>query len=227
MNLLDPMVWRELWTWTPYLLTGFGLNILIALLAMLVGTSMGWGLALLRLSTHKFWVKLSLLLTEVTRNIPTIVFQFYLAFMLPAEVVLPGTTITLGFPGWLNASLALAMAVIGFTSDNLTSALKDWRRGDHSAALLFLPNWTSYMLIIVIASSTASIIGVSELVSRCNTVINATGNTRLMFPVYLYACLCFFLFCYPLTWLMQWSRTYLAARLANRADLPSTRKALQ
>ena len=217
MNLFDPAVWRELWTWTPYLLTGFGLNILIGLLAMLVGTSLGWGLALLRLSTRGAWVKLSLLLTEITRNIPTIVFQFYLAFMLPAEFVLPGTNLTLGFPGWLNASLALAMAVIGFTSDNLTSALKAWREGDHSAALLFLPNWTSYMLIIVIASSTASIIGVSELVSRCNTVINATGNTRLMLPVYLYACLCFFFFCYPLTRLMQWSRTYLAARLADRA----------
>ncbi|TXT38692.1 MAG: polar amino acid transport system permease protein [Comamonadaceae bacterium] len=216
MNLFDPAVWRELWTWTPYLLTGFGLNILIGLLAMLVGTSLGWGLALLRLSTRGPIVKLSLLLTEITRNIPTIVFQFYLAFMLPAEFVLPGTNLTLGFPGWLNASLALAMAVIGFTSDNLTSALKAWRNGDHSAALLFLPNWTSYMLIIVIASSTASIIGVSELVSRCNTVINATGNTRLMLPVYLYACLCFFFFCYPLTLLMQWTRTYLAARFAHR-----------
>ena len=124
-----------------------------------------------------------------------------------------GTSITLGFPGWLNASLALAMAVIGFTSDNLTTTLRDWRKGDHAAALLFLPNWTSYMLIIVIASSTASIIGVSELVSRCNTVINATGNTRLMLPVYLYACACFFLFCYPLTRLMQWSRAYLSVRL--------------
>ncbi|MDD2811288.1 polar amino acid ABC transporter permease [Rhodoferax sp.] len=218
MTLFDAAVWRELWVWTPFLLTGFGLNILIALLAMLVGTSLGWGLALLRLSERKAWVKLSLLLTEFTRNVPTIVFQFYLAFMLPSEFVLPGTTLLLGFPGWLNASLALAIAVIGFTSDNLTNALKSWRMGDHSAALLFLPNWTSYMLIIVIASSTASIIGVSELVSRCNTVINATGNTRLMLPVYLYACLCFFLFCYPLTMLMQRYRSYLAARFTHKTS---------
>lgn len=213
MNQFGLDVLRELITWTPFLLTGFSLNILIASLAMVIGTGLGWGLALLRLSSRPRRVKLSLLLTEFTRNVPTIVFQFYLVFMLPSEFVLPGTSITLGFPGWLNASLALAMAVIGFTSDNLTATLRDWRRGDHAAALLFLPNWTSYMLIIVIASSTASIIGVSELVSRCNTVINATGNTRLMFPVYLYACAWFFLFCYPLTRLMQWTRKYLAARL--------------
>ena len=214
MTLFSAEVLRELLTWTPYLLTGFALNILIAMLAMLVGTGLGWGLALLRLSVRPRLVKFSLLLTELTRNVPTIVFQFYLAFMLPSEFTLPGTSLVLGFPGWLNASLALAMAVIGFTSDNLTSALRDWRQGNHHAALLFLPNWTSYMLIIVIASSTASIIGVSELVSRCNTVINATGNTRLMFPVYLYACACFFLFCYPLTRLMQWTRKHLSERFS-------------
>jgi polar amino acid transport system permease protein len=211
-------VFRELWIWTPYLLAGFSLNILIGLLAMLIGTSLGWGLAVLRLSTRPSWVKFSWLLTELTRNIPTIVFQFYLAFMLPAEFVLPGTTVILGFPLWLNASLALAMAVIGFTSDNLTTVLREWRRGDYSAAMLFFPNWTSYLLIIVIASSTASIIGVSELVSRCNTVINATGNTGLMLPVYLYACVCFFLFCYPLTRLMEWVRKALLKRFGEKTN---------
>jgi polar amino acid transport system permease protein len=218
MSLFNSETLRELLTWTPYLLGGFALNIFIAMLAMVIGTGLGWGLAMMRLSTNPRHVKFSLMLTELTRNVPTIVFQFYLAFMLPSEFVLPGTNMTLGFPGWLNASLALAMAVIGFTSDNLMPAIQHWRRGDHSAALLFIPNWTSYMLIIVIASSTASIIGVSELVSRCNTVINATGNTNLLFPVYLYACACFFLFCYPLTRCMQWTRQRLANRIQRKAE---------
>ena len=161
MTLFNPDIWRELLTWTPYLLTGFALNIFIAMLAMVIGTGLGWCLALMRLSSNLRRLKVSLVLTELTRNVPTIVFQFYLAFMLPSEFLLPGTGLTVGFPGWLNASLALAMAVIGFTSDNLVPAIKDWRRGDHRAALLFIPNWTSYMLIIVIASSTASIIGAS------------------------------------------------------------------
>jgi polar amino acid transport system permease protein len=204
---------QALWTWLPYLLGGFAWNILIGLLAMLLGTLLGWGLARLRLSTKPRRVRAALVLTEFTRNVPTIVFQFYLAFMLPSEFVLPGTHWTLGVPLWLNAALALAMAVIGFTSDNLTSALKAWREGQHAALILFVPNWANYMLIIVIASSTASIIGVSELVSRCNTVINATGNTQLMLPVYLFACLCFFMFCYPLTLAMQAVRQTLARRL--------------
>jgi polar amino acid transport system permease protein len=210
-------VFQTLWDWTPFLLSGFALNILIALTAMLIGTGLGWCLALLRLSPAPRVIKFSLLLTELTRNIPTIVFQFYLMFMLPSEFALPGTSITLGFPAWLIASLALAVAVVGFCSDNLTKALSDWREGNHNAAFLFIPSWTGYMLIIVIASSTASIIGVSELVSRCNAVVNATGLTSLMLPVYLYACAIFFLFCFPLTQLMKKAHQQLVMHLQQRA----------
>jgi polar amino acid transport system permease protein len=213
---MDLQVLKELQTWTPYLLGGFAINIGIALLAMVVGTAFGGCLAVLRLSEKSGLVRAGLVLTELTRNVPTIVFQFYLVYMLPREFTLPGTDFTMGFPAWLSASLALAMAVIGFTSDNLVPAIRDWRSGKHTTALLFLPNWTGYMLIIVIASSTASIIGVSEIVSRCNTVINATGNAALMIPVYLYACGFFILLCYPLTRIMGWihlkiSRRYLPA----------------
>jgi polar amino acid transport system permease protein len=213
MNIDDTGALHALMVWTPFLLSGFAMNILIAITAMLIGTGLGGCLALLRLSTRPEAVKLSLLLTELTRSIPTIVFQFYLVFMLPTEFALPGTSIRLGFPVWLIASLALAIAVVGFTSDNLAKALRDWRQGDHGAAFLFIPSWTSYMLIIVIASSTASIIGVSELVSRCNTVVNAIGSTSLMLPVYLYACALFFLFCYPLTQLMRTVRSQLERRM--------------
>lgn len=211
MNGQETTVLHALWVWTPFLLGGFAVNILIALTAMAIGTFFGWCLAVVRLSVKPRAVRLSLWITEFTRNIPTIVFQFYLVFMLPSEFKLPGTSITLGFPGWLIASMALGIAVVGFTSDNLTKALRDWRQGDHSAAFLFIPSWASYMLIIVIASSTASIIGVSELVSRCNAVVNATGRTSLMLPVYLFACSLFFLFCYPLNQLMRKVHTRLAA----------------
>lgn len=211
MSAQETSVLQALWVWTPFLLGGFALNILIAVNAMVIGTFLGWCLAVLRLSVKPRVVRVSLLVTECTRNIPTIVFQFYLVFMLPSTLKLPGTSITVGIPGWLIASMALGIAVVGFTSDNLTKALRDWCQGDHSAAFLFIPSWTSYMLIIVIASSTASIIGVSELVSRCNTVVNATGRSSLMLPVYVYACALFFLFCYPLTQLMRKMHTRLAA----------------
>ena len=173
----------------------------------------------MRLARSPFWLRVAALTTELTRNTPTFVFQFYLAFMLPNEIALPLTDWVVGVPPWIKASLALALAVIGFCSDNLTPALKGLRRGDPGAALLFIPSWTSYALIIVMASSTASVIGVSELVSRCNTVVNATGKPQLLLPIYLYACVVFVGFCYPLTQLMQLIKTRLARRLlAARAS---------
>lgn len=205
---------QTLWVWLPYLLGGFLWNIWIAALAMGLGTLLGGGLALLRLSERRRTRRVALVLTELTRNVPTIVFQFYLAFMLPTEFKLPGLGWSLGVPLWLNAALALAMAVIGFCSDNLEPVLRDWRDGRRIGLALFVPNWASYLLIIVIASSTASIIGVSELVSRANTVISASGRTELMGPVYGLACAIFFFFCWPLMELMRRLRQHLAQRLA-------------
>ena len=210
MNALDTLT--TLATWTPYLLTGFGWNVLIALTAMLLGTGLGAGLALMRLGQSRWARRVSGVATELSRNVPTIVFQFYLAVMLPSQWQLPGTDWTLDIPGWVKASMALSVAVVGFTSDNLYTAIAEWRQGRHATALLFLPSWTSYLLIIVIASSTASIIGVSELVSRCNTVVNALGDTQLLIPIYVYASFFFLVFCYPLTLLMGRLKSGMAVR---------------
>ena len=197
---------------TPFLLSGFALNILVAAVAMALGTLLGLGLALLRASPHESRGRFSERVTEFLRSVPTVVFQFYLVFLLPSEIELPFGGAIWPVPKWLLASLALALAVVGFASDNLTIALRDWRQGRRRAALLFLPSWTSYLLIIVMASSTASIIGVNELVSRCNTIINAAGSTALMAPAYLYGCAIFFGFCFPLTLLMK----LLSQRMARR-----------
>ncbi len=211
---------QALLAWTPYLLGGFAWNILISAIAMVLGTVAGAWLAWLRLSERSWSRRLSTGATELTRNVPTLVFQFYLALMLPSEWLVPGTGWVVGVPAWLKASLALSVAVVGFTSDNLLIAMREWRKGDRGAALLFVPAWGTYLLIIVIASSTASIIGVGELVSRANTVINATGNSKLMIPMYLYAMVIFFCFCYPLIALLNRAKRLMTerARLAKEPD---------
>ena len=112
-----PEIVGMLLTWTPFLAEGFAWNILISLLAMLIGTLFVAVLARLRLSKRKALVRASLLATELTRNVPTFVFLFYLAFLIPAEFEISGHIYP--FPAWLKAALALSVAVIGFVSDNL------------------------------------------------------------------------------------------------------------
>jgi ABC-type amino acid transport system permease subunit len=58
---------------------------------------------------------------------------------------------------------------------------------------------------------------VSELVSRGNSVVNATANTALLIPIYLYASFIFLVFCYPLTILMRSVKTMMARRVPARA----------
>jgi polar amino acid transport system permease protein len=53
------------------------------------------------------------------------------------------------------------------------------------------------------ASSTASFVGVRELVSRCNTPVNTTDGTALLIPVYIHASFVLLLFCYPPTLVMH------------------------
>ena len=198
--------------WTPFLAGGFAWNILISLVSMTIGTVLGAVLARLRLSRRKSIAGASLAVTELTRNIPTFVFLFYLAFIIPVEFEVSGQIYS--FPAWLKASLALSVAVVGFVSDNLFVAWQHWRNHNCTAALLFVLSWTMYLLIIVMASSTASVIGVGEIVSRCNIVIAAVGGDETMLWVYVYAISYFFMFCFPLNWAMGRVKKRLLTRVS-------------
>lgn len=200
--------------WSPFLAKGFLWNILIAMVAMSSGTALGCVLAIMRTSASAWLYRSSIALTELMRDIPTFVCQFYLVFMLPAEFTLPIFNLAVPIPSWLKAALALGMAVTGFVSDNLLVALQHWRRGNYADAMLFIPNWANYFVTIVLASTAASVIGVGELVSCCNTVINAIGKTQIILWIYLYAMLWFFLFCYPVVRGMQIVRRYVEQRSA-------------
>lgn len=213
-----------LWTWTPYLAGGFGWNILVSILAMALGTVLGAGLAGARLSRRRGLARAARGVTSVSRNLPTFVCLFYLAFLLPNDATLFGTALTV--PPWAKAALALAVAVVGFVSDSFALAIADHRRGRPEAMLLLLPSWMTYFLIIVMASSTASVIGVSEIVARANIVIGATGRNDLMVWVYLYAMLWFLGFCLPLSLAMRALHQRIRDRALLRPAMPDPPVAL-
>ena len=172
-------------TWTPYLAAGFGWNMIVSLVAMAIGTLVGVPLAMLRESSVRGARGTGGGLTTFARSAPTFVMLFYLAYVVPGSFEILGVVVTV--PAWFKASLALAIAVAGYVSDNALAALRHLRRGETAEALLFLPSWTSYFLIIVMASATASVIGVPELVHRSQTVIGAIDRPGFSFWIYLYA----------------------------------------
>lgn len=174
--------------WTPFLVEGFLMNLLVGGSAVLIGTSVGAAIVFARFALPVTARPLDFV-SSLLRNIPTLVFLFYAASLLPKELTLFGDMV-LAIPPWVKASIALAASPVGLTVWNLQASVSAWLAGRRREAVLFFPNWLGGLLISVMASSLSSLVGVSELVGRCNTLINATG-TQHMLAIYSYASLFF------------------------------------
>ena len=182
-------------TWTPFLAVGFLWNIGVTVIAVAIGTCIGGGLARLRIGNRRGAAAISDFFSRVFRNVPTLALLFFAVFVLPKEFTVYGTSLVIDIPLWFKAALGLSGSVIGFTSESLFLAHQNLKRQDDGAAMLFIPTWGSSVMISFIASSTASLVGVSELISRSNSIIAATGTSHLI-PVYLYCAVFFVLGCW-------------------------------
>lgn len=207
--------------WTPMLASGFVLNVGISLGAMAIGTVIGTLIGLGRLGHQAGMRRMLAMATHFCRNTPSIVLLFYLTYLLPFEIGLYGTVIPI--PAWSKAVIGLSVPVIGFMSDTLFGALRGIGSDQWEAATalgynrwqtltriilpqtvpLLLPPWMSYFAVIVMASSTASMVGVREILSSATMAMEAMTNSELVIPMYLYVLLWFFLFCYPISRLTQ------------------------
>ncbi|NEX64791.1 ABC transporter permease [Noviherbaspirillum galbum] len=190
-------------TWTPFLLQGFFWNVFIAVQAVLLGTLLGAGLAWVRVTRPGKPAMIAERFSKLMRGVPTLALIFYAVFVLPTEFTLPGTATVVYFPQWIKAVIGLAAAPLAFTSESLVVGYRSWSKGDIGAALLFIPTWINAFLISFVASSASSLVGVSELVSRCNFLIAATGS-KVMIPVYLYCSLYFVVTALLFTSMIRW-----------------------
>jgi polar amino acid transport system permease protein len=159
-------------------------------------------LARLRYGEHLALAAISEFLSRAFRNVPTLALLFFTVFVLPKEFSVFGTGWIVSIPLWFKAAIGLSGSIIGFTSESLLLAHQNLKRQDHSAAMLFFPTWGSSVMISFVASSTASLVGVSELISRSNSIIAATG-THYLIPVYLYCALFFVAGCWVWTLAMR------------------------
>lgn len=188
---MNSTVYQELGIWTQSLLEGFTLNIAISLVAMLSGTMIGWLLGWGRHGSPRYIAMSCRSMTSVFRNVPSFVLMFYIAFVIPIEFEWQGELVR--FPAWIKAAIALAVPVIGFTSDQFLHLRSASAQNNKIALPMFLIAWTQYFVIILMASSTASVIGVHEIVGRANTAIEVLRDPAFMLWMYLYVALWFLL----------------------------------
>jgi polar amino acid transport system permease protein len=225
-----PSVPELLWKWTPLLAQGFLFNLLISFCAMAIGTVAGVLMGFARISLHAPVRGTSWVVVQVFRNSPWLVLLFFVMFLMPFEVRVGGMTIP--FPDWIKATLGLALPIMANVAEIVRGAVQSIPTAQWEAArsLAFsrrqtlwkiilpqcikrmLPPWMNWYAILTMATTLASIVGVSEVMTVTNRITNAEGRTDLLIPIYSYVLLAFFVYCYPIA---RWTRR-LEARYAER-----------
>lgn len=203
--------------WAPVLLEGFVFNILISFIAMGLGTIVGTLLGLGQISLisgvrHSSWF-----VTQFFRNAPWLVLLFLVMLLVPFEFRFGSTTIP--FPGWIKATLGLALPVMANVSEIVRGAINSVPSGQWESAesLAFsrrqtifsiilpqcykrmIPPWMNLYAILTMATVLASIVGVDEMMTQTRRVLAAEGGAvDLLVPFYSFVLICFFLYCYPI-----------------------------
>jgi polar amino acid transport system permease protein len=225
-----PGVVELLIKWTPLLAEGFLFNLLISVLAMLVGTAAGVLLGFARISLFAPVRGTSWVVVQFFRNAPWLVLLFFVMFLLPFEFRVGGTVIP--FPDWIKSTLGLSLPIMANVAEIVRGAVQSIPTAQWEAAraLAFsrrqtlwqiilpqcvkrmLPPWMNWYAILTMATVLASIVGVSEVMTITGRITAAEARTDLLIPIYSYVLLWFFLYCYPIA---RWTRR-LELRYAER-----------
>jgi polar amino acid transport system permease protein len=203
--------------WAPLLLAGFAFNIAISLVAMLLGTIAGAGLGLVLLGDRPVLRRCAWVVTQFFRNAPWLVLLFFVMFLVPFQVTLFGFRIPL--PDWVKATVGFALPVMANVAEIVRGAVRSvpttqWEAAESLAFTArqtmwqiilpqclkrMLPPWMNVYALVAMATVQASIVGVSEMLTLTAQVHTAEGGRPELFaPLYGFALLCFFLYCYPI-----------------------------
>lgn len=206
-----------IWIWAPLLLKGFVFNLVISAFAMLIGTAAGVPLGILQTSRSRIAQGGARLVTQFFRNSPWLVLLFLCVLLLPFQIRVLGLTIP--FPDWAKAIFGFSLPVMANVSEIVRGAIQSvpssqWesaealgftRRQTLAEIILpqcikrMLPPWMNLYSLITMSTVNASVVGVSEMITLTNEVLAAEGSRpALLAPLYGFALVCFFLYCYPI-----------------------------
>ena len=203
--------------WTPLLARGFLFNLVISVCAMAIGTLAGVLLGIARISLVRSVRGTSWLVVQFFRNAPWLVLLFFVMYLLPFEFRIAGVTIP--FPDWIKATIGLALPIMANMAEIVRGAVQSipTAQWDAARSLAFsrretlwkiilpqcvkrmLPPWMNWYAILTMATTLASIVGVSEVMTITLRITDAEGRTDLLIPIYSYVLLWFFVYCYPIS----------------------------
>jgi His/Glu/Gln/Arg/opine family amino acid ABC transporter permease subunit len=172
-------IWQD---FIPSLLAGMVTNFEISFLALLFGLLVGLPLALLRLQGGRVAAGVAATAIALMRAAPTFVVMFFLLNVL-RDVSVFG--VKLAMSGVMTVAVSLVPYSAAYAADAGVEAMRQWQRGSHLGALLFLPNITRAFFVVVMSSGAAAI-GVPEGISvmvREAALLPTLGDRLVVFAV--------------------------------------------
>ena len=214
--------------WIPFIMKGFGLNLIISFLSMAIGTVLGAVLGLMQISLILPVRWGSWAVTQFFRNSPWLVLLFCFMLLLPFEIVIGNIVITV--PGWFKATIALSLPIMANISEIVRGAVRSLPSGQWESAesLAFtrlqtlwmiilpqcikrmIPPWMNWYAILTMATPLCSILGVEEAVKHAQEAMAAEDSRpELLAPFYSFLLVIFFLYCYPIArWTIALEKRY-------------------
>ncbi len=208
---------QTMFRWTPFVLEGFVLNILISIFAMAIGTVAGAALGLMQVSLLAPVRSSSWIVTQFFRNSPWLVLLFCVMLLFPFEIDLGFVVIPI--PDWMKAVIGFSLPIMANISEVVRGAVQSIPTGqwESSESLAFtrrqtmwmiilpqcikrmIPPWINWYCILTMATPLCSIMGVEESVTHTVQALNAEGDRpELLGPFYGLLLFIHFVFTYPI-----------------------------
>jgi len=184
---------------------------------LVIGTAAGVPLGVWQTSPYGLVSRPASIFTQFFRNSPWLVLLFLCMFLLPFRFTVFGLSIPL--PDWAKAILGFSLPVMANVSEIVRGAVQSVPTGQWESAeslgytrrqtlgqiilpqcyKRMLPPWMNLYSLITMSTVNASVVGVAEMITLTNDVLAAEGSRpSLLAPLYGFALLCFFLYCYPI-----------------------------
>ena len=207
--------------WLPIILQGFAFDVLISVLAMVIGTLAGLFLGLGQVSHRPAVRGVTRWTTQFFRNAPWLVILFFCIYLMPFELRVLGTVIP--FPAWIKGVVGLSLPVMGNVSEIVRGGVQSLPSGQWEAAsamglsrwqtmrLCILPQalrrmlapWMNTYAVLMMSTPLVSIVGVDESLRVASSVLSTLNNPVLLMPVYGLVLVLFFVYCAPIA---LWTR---------------------
>ena len=148
-------------------------------------------------------------------------------FLLPFRLTVLGTTIPV--PDWTKAAFGFALPIMAYVAEIVRGAVQSipaaqWESAESLAfsrtQILWgiiipqcikrmVPGWMNLVAIVAMASTLASMVGVSEVMTAAREILTAEQRQDLLLPMYGYLLLWFFAYCYPIArWTVSLERRW-------------------